>query len=121
MTTIKMLRDDEGVLSLTRQNKATIDLEGDVEEVEPYPTIRPMAPRLPEKAPRSRDRRRHTAQSERQHRGSDRRQRQRRQRDTPVLLDTRSSFERRNRLRRDNDQRPQENADKPAIGFDKFA
>jgi len=121
MTTIKMLRDDEGVLSLIRQNKATIDLEGDVEEVEPYPTIRPMSPKLPEKPPRSRDRRRHTAQSERHQRGPDRRNRQRRQHDIPVMLDTRSSFERRNQLRRDNDQRPQENSHRPVIGFDKFA
>jgi hypothetical protein len=121
MTTIKMLRDDEGVLSLQRQNKATIDLEGDVEEVEPYPTIRPMAPRLPESPPRSRDRRRHTAPSKRYQRGPDRRRQQRRQHDIPVLLDTRAPFERRNRLRRDNDQRPQDTSDRPLIGFDKFA
>ena len=123
MTTIKMLRDDEGVLSLIRQNKATIDLEGDVEEVEPYPTIRPMAPRLPEKPPRSRDRRRHTAQSARRQRGPDRRHRQRRQRNEPVLLDTRLSYERRNQLRRDGDQRQPDDspADKPGIGFDQFA
>jgi len=123
MTTIKMLRDDEGVLSLFRQNKATIDLEGNVEEVEPYPTIRPMSPKLPENPPRSRDRRRHTAQSARQQRGPDRRRRQRRQRDIPVLLDTRSSYERRTRLRRDGDQRPQDasTTEKPELGFDRFA
>lgn len=121
MPIIKLLRDDEGVLSLIRQNKATIDIEGDVEEVEPYPTVRPMLPRLPDRPPHSRDRRRHTAQSAHQQRGLDRRQRQRRQRNIPVLLDTRSSFERRNNLRRDNDLRPENNSAKPTIGFDKFA
>ena len=121
MTTIKMLRDDEGVLSLIRQNKATIDLEGDVEEVQPYPTIRPMAPRLPEGPPRSRDRRRHTAATKRYQRGPDRRHRQRRQHDMPVLLDTRSSFERRNQLRRAKDERPQNDSDRPSVGFDEFA
>lgn len=124
MTTIKLLRDDEGVLNLIRQNKATIDLEGNVEEVEPYPTIRPMSPRpLEPRPPRSRDRRRHTAPSARYTRGPDRRHRQRRQRNIPVLLDTRSSFERRNQLRRNDDEQPQDNnaGGKPGIGFDKFA
>ena len=52
MTTIKILRDDEGVLGLMRQNKATIDLEGDVDEVEPYPSIKPMSPREQQRPPR---------------------------------------------------------------------
>lgn len=124
MTVIKLIRDDIGLLSLYRQNKATIDLEGDVEGVEPYPTIRPMAPKQQDRPPRSRDQRRHsaqTAQTARRQRGRDRRRRQRRQNQTAVMLDTRSGYERRTQLRRRTDDRRQAAPDKPYIGFDDFA
>jgi len=120
MTIIKLIRDDIGLLNLFRQNKATIDLEGDVEGVEPYPTIRPMAPKQQDRPPRSRDRRRHRTQSARHQRGSDRRLQQRRHSRNPVMLDTRSGYERRTQLRRTHDQR-QTDGEKPYIGFDDFA
>lgn len=119
MTIIKILRDDEGLLSLLRQNKATIDIEGNVDETEPYPAIRQKESRLQDKEPRSRDRRRHTVRSTRIRPQIDRRQQQRRQRNIPVLLDTRSSFERRTQLRRDNDP-PRQDNNLRTIGFDKF-
>jgi len=120
MTIINLIRDDIGLLSLYRQNKATIDLEGDVDGVEPYPTVRPMAPKQQDLPPRSRDHRRHTERSPRQARGKDRRQQQRRQEQAQVMLDTRFGRERRKQLRR-LDDRGQSDADKPYTGFDGFA
>ena len=120
MTIINLIRDDIGLLSLFRQNKATIDLEGDVEGVEPYPTIRPMAPKQQDRPPLSRDHRRHTERSARQARGKDRRQQQRRQVQSNVMLDTRFGRERRQQMRRSADRR-QPVSDNPYIGFDDFA
>jgi hypothetical protein len=123
MTVIKLIRDDIGLLSLYRQNKATIDLEGDVEGVEPYPTIRPMAPKQQDRPPHSRDHRRHTAQSTRstrRQRGQDRRRQRRRQTRAAVILDTRSGYERRTQLRRTDDRR-QSVPDNTYTGFDDFA
>jgi len=119
---IKINRDDVGLQSLIRQNKATIDLEGDVEDIEPYPGIREGTPRLPpERPPRSRDRRRYTAQSDRQQRGPDRRRTQRRMKDSSVLLDTRARHDRRSQLRRNDDLRQKDNDIKPSQGLDEFA
>ena len=120
MTIINLIRDDIGLLSLYRQNKATIDLEGDVDAVEPYPTIRPMAPKHQDRPPFSRDYRRHTEQSPRQARGKDRRRSQRRHLQTEVMLDTRFGRERRKQMRRSADRR-QPASDKAYIGFDGFA
>lgn len=120
MTIINLIRDDIGLLSLYRQNKATIDLEGDVDAVEPYPTVRPMAPKQRDNPPRSRDHRRHTEQSPHQARGRDRRRQQRRQAQTEVMLDTRFGRERRKQLRRSADRR-QPDSDTPYTGFDGYA
>lgn len=120
MSVINLIRDDIGTLSLIRQNKATIDQEGNVDGVEPYPTVRPMAPKQQDTPPRSRDQRRHTEQSPRQARGKDRRQQQRRQAQKDVMLDTRFGRERRKQLRRRADRR-QSDEEKPYIGFDDYA
>lgn len=120
MTIINLIRDDIGLLSLYRQNKATIDLEGNVDGVEPYPTVRPMSPKQQDSYPRSRDHRRHTERSARQARGKDRRRQQRRQEQAEVMLDTRFGRERRKGPRRSADQH-QPDEDKPYTGFDEFA
>lgn len=116
---INILRDDIGILSLIRQNKKTEDLEENVEAVLAYPGVKTLTSKLADKPPRSRDQRRHTARSERNIRRLERRLNSRRQLDLPVLLDTRTTYERRNQRRRSSDLQAQSH-NEPSLGIDKF-
>ncbi len=118
---IKINRDDIGVLSLARQNKATIDLEGNVESISPYPKTREDQTTNPDSPRRSKDHRRNRRLTSRQQRGPDRRKGQRRQTDSPVILDTRNRYERRKQLRRNVDEYQLDDSDRPEHGFDDFA
>lgn len=118
---IKINRDDIGTLSLIRQNKATIDQEGNVDGIEPYPAIRAEQSLNPDVPVLNRKERRNSRQTKRQQRGPDRRKGQRRETDSPVILDTRNRYERRKQIRRRDDQYLQEDNNRPEHGFDDFA
>lgn len=118
MTTIKMLRDDEGVRSLHAQN-TTPETTEDVDIVRPYPTIEPsiVAGRLPVREKLARARRQHRPRGRDRRSGQDRRRRNKR-----VLLDTRSHQERRTRNRRRGDRTAGSAANRrPQRGVDRYA
>lgn len=126
MTIIKLYRDDSGVQQLQKQNAADPVTE-DVNSIQPYPKINPMAPKRHEEDLLPVFPKHSTKAKQHKHRGPDRRRQQRRQRDQDVLLDTRSQHERRSRLRRSNDPIPgrkgrlkQQQDRPPGIGVDRF-
>lgn len=95
MTSIDAPRDDEGLLRLRFHDNAS-GLNPALDQVRPYAVVRRATDNEPPETPASGRRPRR--------RGSDRRQEERRQRDVPVLLDTRSHRERRSHLRRHEDR-----------------
>lgn len=107
MTFINLIPDDLGIQRLKAEN-AKPGTANAVTPVDPYPTEQANQPH-----PRARQLRR----SAREVRQGDRRRGERRQRQEPVLLDTRSHRER----RRQSDRREQAAAQKPAPSVDLFA
>lgn len=97
MTTISAPRDDEGILRLKFFNDATA-LTDAPHQVQPYPGLRPATREI------VRNERRRDTPRRFVRRGPDRRQGERRQHETPVLLDTRGTRDRRRRLRRREDR-----------------
>lgn len=105
MITIKMLRDDEGLARLKRDDQAP-RISKEVNAITHYPTIEPsmVEGRLPSRARLyTHPKENLTPRRARKTRGTDRRNGQdRRQQNKPVLLDTRSQYPRRTRDRRLN-------------------
>ena len=128
MPTIKMLRDDEAVLSLKRQNTAAADID-DIDAIQPYPEINATTPKQLTSKEEKQPLQRHFKSRTHSNRKTDRRKRQRRRHNRAVLLDTRSNHQRRINLRRGDDltsHKSQHNyetqehkpTDRPAIGID---
>ena len=133
MTTIKLYRDDSGIRQLQNQNENEIEpATDDVDQVRPYPEIKPMAPKQFDLPDREQGHRPYTDSPHTpkplNRRGPDRRRRQRRHHNEQVMLDTRSRHERRTRLRRKLDKSPLSGqaADSggenmpPGIGIDRY-
>jgi len=123
-----MLRDDEAVLSLQRQNAAEFAVD-DIDAVRPYPEINTMTPKKRTTEEETQPLQRHFKSRAHSNRKTDRRRQQRRRQSRAVLLDTRSNHQRRIHLRRGDDlsthksqykRESQEHkaADQPVIGID---
>jgi hypothetical protein len=115
MTGINFPRDDEGRvrLEISDQEKKPGSVKA-TQQVEPYPRITPQSrTNILTKAPY------HVPRSNPILRKKERRVTNRRRKNVPVLLDTRSKYGRRTQMRRQGDTQPDSSAE-PNYGIDKI-